>query len=701
MKQKISLLLLLVLIFSVSLPVFASSKYESAGQTLSELKILTGDDKGNLMLDKNLKRQDMVVLVSRLYSEEKTAKNYRGTNIFKDLNSNHKFYIPYIIWSKDKNLIKGMEIDEFGFDKQVTVQEFQTVLLRSLGYTKEASNWNEVPRYAQDLNIMNSVSAKPNSKLTRGEMAQMIVNSLDVKIKDKNITLSEKLAVKLPELFEIKVDIDKDTVNFKGLAKRSNKLSIFIRPTSSNIKTGAKSYDVKLDNDGKFDYTVKDLQAGNYEYRLEGDNARSVFNPFTIKEEAFELEKLKTNNLREISLEFNKPVDTEYASFTDNYSTDAGYVELITFSSDKKTIKLRLKNSMRPGEKYNISASKIKSESGDTISLKDETFKASGSDMPKVLTHTAFRNHITINFNKKIDQHTLKEYSNYYINFNDKIIYLPVDSKIDVNDKMTIYITLPEVISGETVLAGKNLKAIELRGIKDLDGNDTDPLIIRLPFDRSAAYDRPRAISYYDSMPGKQAILEDKDTIKIKFNIPILEADKKDFISRDIPIKEVITDGTNIITLKLDNKYGYTSIVRDSLRIDPSNKIETKLGEGVESDYIDVIDTVSPEVITPYDYLEYDDSTVYIEFSEELEYEGSRLYKRDIEVIEDGHILKESDYETYVDEKYPNILRVEIRDFNSKSEYEIDIKGKYNGSISYIKDKFGNLALPSGPYDVK
>lgn len=43
-----------------------------------------------------------------------------------------------------------MEKDEFGFNSYTTVQEFQTVLLRALGYGgEEAKNWNKVPELAE------------------------------------------------------------------------------------------------------------------------------------------------------------------------------------------------------------------------------------------------------------------------------------------------------------------------------------------------------------------------------------------------------------------------------------------------------------------------------------------------------------------------------------------------------------------------
>ncbi len=52
--------------------------YQKSGQILkNEGGVLEGSGTGDLMLNQNLKRQDMVVLMSRLYKEENIAKAIR------------------------------------------------------------------------------------------------------------------------------------------------------------------------------------------------------------------------------------------------------------------------------------------------------------------------------------------------------------------------------------------------------------------------------------------------------------------------------------------------------------------------------------------------------------------------------------------------------------------------------------------------
>src|SRR5690554_1141283 len=151
MKKVLSFTLALILLLSGLVPiqsVQASGLYEEAGNILKDLGILTGNEKGELGLENYLKRQDMVVLVSRLFGEEDIAKNFndpKTPNLFTDLT---KFYTPYIRWSVSKGLIKGKTANTFGFNDDVTVQQFQTVLLRALGYDEEANDWQNIPKEA-------------------------------------------------------------------------------------------------------------------------------------------------------------------------------------------------------------------------------------------------------------------------------------------------------------------------------------------------------------------------------------------------------------------------------------------------------------------------------------------------------------------------------------------------------------------------
>lgn len=384
MKRLFAVILVFILLMSSLTPAIAEHIDNEVGNILKNLGVLKGDkDTGDLMLDDNFKRQDMVVMISRLYKEEEKAKNYVGTNIFKDLNKNRKFYIPYITWAKDEGLIEGMEKDKFGFNGYVTVQQFQTVLLRALGYGEEAKDWELVPEYAKSLGIMKDLDLNPSDKLPRGKMAQMVLNTLNETTKAGLLTLGEILNLDIPEIFKVdsEISIDKNTVIFKGSTKGTKSLKLNLRPTTSTITSGAKLYPIDLDEKGNFEYKISDLETGSYEYRFESGNKTTAFKSFktnTIPPEEifFDFIDAKAESSKEIHLIFTKPIDIDSASSVKNYDTNAGDIKEVKFKNDNKTIVLILDKEMTPNKLYKISTSKIKSKDKKEIQLKDIEFNS-------------------------------------------------------------------------------------------------------------------------------------------------------------------------------------------------------------------------------------------------------------------------------------------------------------------------------------
>ncbi len=194
-------LVIILLIFSLFLSIPLNYGYAdnvSIAEKLNKLGILTGDDNGNLNLDSYLKRQDMVVVISRLHKEESTAKSYPIVNKFDDFTEENSFYHSYISWAVNKKLIEGVGNNKFGFDEVVTVVQFQTVLLRALNYTEEAKLNESIPDIAKKIGLMEGLSdLSPKDSLTRGDMAVMIYNALNTRAKGSPLKLTEILKVDL------------------------------------------------------------------------------------------------------------------------------------------------------------------------------------------------------------------------------------------------------------------------------------------------------------------------------------------------------------------------------------------------------------------------------------------------------------------------------------------------------------------------
>lgn len=199
MKKKIMLCLFFVLVLFASTNIFATSvttKYKKSAEELKSYNIIQGDSSGDLMLDKNLKREDLIVILSRLMNDEERAKKYSSETKFTDLKNASKVYLPYINWAVSNGYIHGVTKDKFGYGDYVTVRQYQAILLRILDYSSEAKKWDMVSDYAVTYGLMDGLDLKPDDFLNRGEMALMTTNALKTPKKGSTLSLLKVLNLK-------------------------------------------------------------------------------------------------------------------------------------------------------------------------------------------------------------------------------------------------------------------------------------------------------------------------------------------------------------------------------------------------------------------------------------------------------------------------------------------------------------------------
>ena len=381
MRRILSFALALIMVVGIVVPVSAASPYDSAGSFLKDLGVLKGNLDGDLMLESALTREQMVVLISRLYGKEKDAEGFVANNVFQDLKPTHGYYIPFILWAKNEGLIQGMTTTKFGVEQGVTVQQFQTVLLRALGYTEEAKDWYNVPEFAKKLGLMNNLNFSPDAKLNRGQVSAMLVNALSLPLKGTTTPLAAMLGMDPLDMNESH-KIMGDQVVFSGKVNGAKELNLLIKSKTPANNTSL-DLNVPLGADGSFDFTVRDLALGSYEYRYYSEKKASIYKDFSISNQRFQLSEAYADNLKEIKLKFNKSIDTTTASSSYNYTTDAGTINRVRFENNDKEVILVLNGTMTEGKDYNIKVENIYSISGEDLSI-DETFKAHDKDIPSV-----------------------------------------------------------------------------------------------------------------------------------------------------------------------------------------------------------------------------------------------------------------------------------------------------------------------------
>jgi Big-like domain-containing protein len=223
MKRTLSLVLALVMVLGTFTMAFAdmTDAQMEAGALLDELGVLNGDGEGDLYLDSALKRQDAVIMLSRLMGEEEIAINFPVDEDAMYPDVKDPFYNGYLAWAQANGTFVGNDEGNFGFDASITAKAYAKVLLTALGYEQDVDfEYDDALVKAKELGI---VVEDTDGVVLRGIIAVMTVNALATDMKDGSETLGEKLGkvVTPPAPTEIKVE-DVTATNLKQIMVEFN-----------------------------------------------------------------------------------------------------------------------------------------------------------------------------------------------------------------------------------------------------------------------------------------------------------------------------------------------------------------------------------------------------------------------------------------------------------------------------------------------
>ncbi len=188
MKHKIKVIIaLVVMIISVSAICSAAGdmaghKYANDVALLSNIGIMNGYDDGNFYPEKNITRQEFSALVLRMLKMEGCGDS---NNVpFTDIDTwGHQ----YICDAYALGLIEGYNNTTFGPNDPLTMNQAVKIIVSALGYGDWAQNNGGYPygynTFAAKNDILDRVAIGENYA-TRGQVAALIVNSLDVVMSD-------------------------------------------------------------------------------------------------------------------------------------------------------------------------------------------------------------------------------------------------------------------------------------------------------------------------------------------------------------------------------------------------------------------------------------------------------------------------------------------------------------------------------------
>lgn len=192
MKKIIGLILSFCLMFVGMVPAFAAdtnSSYTEAIDTLTSLNILVGNDKGELNLDSTITRAEFSTLIIRILGMEDVAKDVSVNTVFFDVPASH-WASGYVHTANQQGIIVGYGDGTFGPEDEVTYEQAVKMIVCALGYgIKFTGVENAYPSaYLSQANasgITVGATGKIGEKATRGTVAKLIYNALDIKLMEQ------------------------------------------------------------------------------------------------------------------------------------------------------------------------------------------------------------------------------------------------------------------------------------------------------------------------------------------------------------------------------------------------------------------------------------------------------------------------------------------------------------------------------------
>lgn len=181
MKKVLSLVLVLAMVLGM-MPVFAAG--ETGADQLYKYGFIAGNN-GDLMVNKELTRAEMAVIMAEMNGLKEEAANYAAPANFSDVEAG-KWYTPYVAYGQANGWWAGYPDGTFKPEIGMSGQEFASVLMNALKYDV---NFNTVIADAAAV----GVSVKSTTSLTRGDAFDSMWVAVNTPAKGETVALGVKL----------------------------------------------------------------------------------------------------------------------------------------------------------------------------------------------------------------------------------------------------------------------------------------------------------------------------------------------------------------------------------------------------------------------------------------------------------------------------------------------------------------------------
>lgn len=161
-----------------------------SGHVLQHLGLISGNEDGDLMLEKTGTRQEAFTLFLALLGEQEVANATQYSYTFTDVADWFGNYAGYGVY---QHYTSGFGEKEFGAQGTITAQEYMTFVLHALGYTD--FNYTESLTKAVELGVCTQEQADhwANDAFRRQEIMEISYVALSAHIRGGESTLADKL----------------------------------------------------------------------------------------------------------------------------------------------------------------------------------------------------------------------------------------------------------------------------------------------------------------------------------------------------------------------------------------------------------------------------------------------------------------------------------------------------------------------------
>ncbi|HVI39356.1 MAG TPA: transglutaminase domain-containing protein [Anaerovoracaceae bacterium] len=196
-KTLITITVVIAALFSTSIPVFAFSQNESRSveNFFIDTQLLKGDGTG-YGLEKAANRLEGIIILVRLMGKEADAQQMKSLPCqFTDVPDWAKGYVNY---AYAENISKGVSDTRFGVNDKMTASQYNTLLLRVLGYDDSLGDfqWEHSVNKAEELSVLPNDMAEEyiwDEVYTKGDLMETSFCYLEADLKDQKQTLIDTL----------------------------------------------------------------------------------------------------------------------------------------------------------------------------------------------------------------------------------------------------------------------------------------------------------------------------------------------------------------------------------------------------------------------------------------------------------------------------------------------------------------------------